>query len=166
MADSEELQPLSDIEETYCQEYLIDLNKTKAYMRTWENDNYASCAVQASRLFKKPNIIARITELMDERAKRMEINQDWVILNLKQVHDRAMQVEPVMSWDYEAKEMKPTGEYVFDSNGANKALELIGKHLNMFNKVDVSGKIDMANGLTPDQFNQLLQAAKGNAPSS
>lgn len=38
---------------------------------------------------------------------------------------------------------EPTGEYQFDSKGALRALELIGKHLGMYNdKLQVTNKID------------------------
>ena len=37
-----------------------------------------------------------------------------------------------MEWDYGEQKLVPTGEYQFDSSGANKATELIGKHLGMF----------------------------------
>ena len=36
-----------------------------------------------------------------------------------------MQAEPVIVGG------EPTGEYKFDSSGANKALELVGKHVNI-----------------------------------
>ena len=39
-----------------------------------------------------------------------------------------------MEWDYTAHEMVEKGQYEFDSKGALKALEMIGKHLGMFEK--------------------------------
>lgn len=48
------------------------------------------------------------------------------------ISERAMQQEPVMEFDYVEQRLVPTGEYQFDSSGANKATKLIGKHLDMF----------------------------------
>jgi len=43
--------------------------------------------------------------------------------------------------------MEPSGEYKFDSSGANRSLELIGRHFKMFtDKVELSG--DAENPLT------------------
>ena len=52
---------------------------------------------------------------------------DWVLPMLKENAERAMQVRPVLDIRGQA-----TGEYSWDGNVANRALELIGKHLGMF----------------------------------
>lgn len=156
---------LTDSEELFCQEYLIDLNQTQAYIRAFNEPNYNSARTLGSRLFAKVNIIARIKELMNNRAERMEISQDWVILNLKQTYERCMQAEPVMEWDYEEKCMVRTGEYQFDSSGANKSMELIGKHLGMFvSKQEKPNTVDVT-GLSPEQFRELLSRINANTPS-
>ena len=54
-----------------------------------------------------------------------------------------MAVSPVMEWDPDEKCKVETGEYVFDSKGALKALELIGKHLGMFeDKLKLNAQVD------------------------
>lgn len=139
----EQLPPLTQVEEIFCLEYMVDMNQTKAYMRAFEMDNYSSASSLSYRLFRKVQIVARIKELMEERAQRMEINQDWVILSLKQIRERCLVAEPVLEWNHETKQMEPTGEYKFDSNGANRATELIGKHMGMFTtKLDIAAKVD------------------------
>ncbi|MNW10683.1 Terminase small subunit [compost metagenome] len=64
---------------------------------------------------------------MVDRAEKSEVNAQWVLDRLVQLAERCMQAEPVTDRDG-----SPTGEYRFDSSGANKALENIGKHLGMF----------------------------------
>lgn len=50
---------------------------------------------------------------------------------------------PVMRYDPSTGKMEETGMYQFDSKGALRALELIGKHLGMFgDKVHVSGSLN------------------------
>ena len=39
---------------------------------------------------------------------------------------------PVMKYDPDSREWVESGEYVFDSKGALKAMELLGKPLGMF----------------------------------
>ena len=64
-----------------------------------------------------------------------------------------MQRTPVMKFDRTEKRMKPvvdedTGEGVweFDAAGANRALELIGRHLGLFlDKTEHSGSVVMLN---------------------
>ena len=68
---------------------------------------------------------------MEERSKRTEIDADYVLTSLKEVADRCLQATPVMVKG-EGGKMVKSGEYRFDSSGANRALELLGKHLKLF----------------------------------
>ena len=134
---------LTDKQELFCHEYLVDLNATQAYIRVFDNVTYDTARTNSSRLLSNANISARVAELMKERVERLNINQDWVILSLLDIRQKASVAEPVLKWNHETKTMEETGEYVFDSNGANKATELIGKHMGMFkDKVEHSGKIE------------------------
>lgn len=121
---------LTDRQDRFCQEYIIDLNATQAAIRAGYSEKTARST--ASNLLTKPNILARVKELKDERAEKLNLDAYWVLKRLKDVSDRSMQAEPVMQYDPQLGEMVHTGEYEFDSNGANKATELIGKHIGMF----------------------------------
>lgn len=123
---------LTPKQEMFCLEYLKDLNATQAYIRAGYKVNGATARVNASKLLANPNISARIEQMKNKRAAKIELDSDWVLKNLIAVAERAMQAVPVEVWDPQAKEMVPTGEFTFDSNGANKALELIGKHIGLF----------------------------------
>jgi len=114
----------------FIEEYMVDLNATQAAIRAGYSEKTA-CA-QASRLLTNVNILARIEELKKTRAERLNLDAYWVLKRLMEISDRSMQAEPVMQWDYEEQQLVPSGEYQFDSSGANKATELIGKHLGMF----------------------------------
>lgn len=131
---------LTDKQELFIQEYLVDLNATQAAIRAGYSK--ASAKVIGHENLTKPYIRARIEELQNMRAEKLEISADWVIQRLIAISDRCMKAEPVMEWDREERAMVPTGEYVFDSNGANKAVELIGKHINMWkDKLELSGSL-------------------------
>jgi phage terminase small subunit len=122
--------------ETFCQEYLKDLNGTQAAIRAGYSEKTAN--VQSSAFLAKPNIRARIQELMAERSKQTLVDAAYVIEGLVEVKERCMQRKPVMVWDARQKAMvqkldeEGNNVWEFDSNGANKALELLGKHLAMF----------------------------------
>lgn len=117
-------------QEMFCREYLIDLNATQAAIRAGYSERTAKS--QGSRLLTNANVLARIKELKDKRADELELDAYWVLKRLKDISDRSMQMEPVMQFDPALGEMVETGEFQFDSNGANRATELIGKHIGMF----------------------------------
>lgn len=131
---------LTDKQELFCKEYLIDLNATQAAIRA----GYSKKTAQeiGSENLSKPMIQERISELQDSRNERLQIDADWVLKRALEINERCMQHEPVIAGG------KPTGEYKFDAAGANKSLELIGKH------VDVQAwkenkSIELGSGITP-----------------
>lgn len=131
---------LTEKQEVFVREYMVDLNASQAYLRAGYNVNEATARANASRLLTKANILTRIEELQAERAKKLNIDAEWVLSRLVQISDRCMSAEPVMEFNYETKRLEHNGEYKFDSGGANKATELIGKHLGMFKeKLELSG---------------------------
>ena len=126
------MSELSGKHERFCQEYIVDYNGTQAAIRAGYSK--ASAKQEASRLLKKEKILNRVKELQTEQVKRLSISQDFVVQQLFDTYRCCRQAEPVMRWDYDAGEMVKTGEYTFDSKGALKALEMIGKHVGMFDK--------------------------------
>lgn len=114
---------LTDQQELFCKEYIIDLNATQAAKRSGYSEKTAQ--EQGSRLLSNVMVQERITELKSDREKRLQIDADWVLKQAVKVHERCMQAEPVIVGG------EPTGEYKFDSAGANKSLELVGKHVNV-----------------------------------
>lgn len=120
--------------ERFCQEYLIDLNGTQAAIRAGYSQDTASAI--ATENLSKPSIIARIDELKIEKAEAASITPEFVLKGLKTVAERTMQ--GVQVYDNEGN---PTGEWKFDSAGANRSLELLGKHLTLFaDRVEHTGK--------------------------
>ena len=138
--EADNARPLTPQQELFCAEYLVDYNGTKAAQRAGYAEKTA--AAQAARLLRNVNILSRVRALQKERLEKLAVTQESVLLNLLEVYDRCMQKKPVYEWDYETGQYKETGEYAFDSKGALRALELIGKHLAMFTqKVEYSGGV-------------------------
>ena len=126
---------LTPKQERFIQEYLIDLNATQAAIRAGYSERTAYSIGQ--RLLKHVEVLTRIEEGKKEIAAKAELTQEWVLDRLKECVSMSMKKEEVEKWDYEAKRMTGTGEYVYDSKGATKALELLGKHLGMY-KTDIN----------------------------
>lgn len=77
----------------------------------------------ASEILSYPNVIEFINSVKVVVAQEAQIDAAWVLASLRKVHDRCMQEEAVTD-----REGGATGEYKFEHSGANRALELIGKH--------------------------------------
>lgn len=136
---------LTDKQEAFVREYLVDLNATQAAIRAGYSEKTA--VKQGSRLLTNADIRTRIEELQRKRAEKLELDAGWVLKRLKDISDRCMTAEPVMAFNYDTKQLEETGEYKFDSTGANKATELIGKHLGMFiDKHEVTGNLVVFKG--------------------
>ena len=145
----------NDQHELFCQEYLIDLNGTKAAKRAKYSEKTAR--IQASQLLSKLNIQQRIGELQAARAQRLEISQDrvWKELaclghsNIKKFiahsakgYMQFKDLDEISEEDAKAIEAikvnydKNTIEFKLHSK--TKTLEMIGRHLGMFmDKFDV-----------------------------
>lgn len=112
-------------QERFCQEYVIDSNGTQAAIRAGYSEKAAK--EEGSRLLTNANIQNRLNELQKDVAARLGLTHQWVFERFKAISDRSMQAEAVLD-----RYGKPTGEFVYDSSGANKATEMIGKMLGAF----------------------------------
>lgn len=150
---------LTQKEEMFCREYLIDFNGTQAYIRAGfkvKNDNVAK--TQASKLLTKATIEKRLEQLKAERNERVEINADWVLKEAVSVYRMAKGELPCVM-GYTDKEGKTQKVDIHKTNlkEANRALEIIGKHVSVkaFDK-----ELDLGDGLVvfkvtaPKEFEQ------------
>ncbi len=123
----------------FVDEYLIDLNATQAAIRAGYSPRTAG--VIAAENLQKPNIAAAVAQKQAERAKETKLSAEYIITRLQENVERAMQAEPVMKFDHEEKRMIETGEYQYEGSVANRALELLGKHIGLFpDRHEVTGK--------------------------
>ena len=159
---------LTERQEQFCSEYLIDLNATQAAIRAGYKEKTAYSACQ--RLLKHVEIQKRIQQLKNERSERTEISQDRVLKELAAIAfanatDYVQVTEkPLYNSDgekmldnsgkiimipyveiTETEKLKPEQKKAIASikqgrngievklNDKTKALELLGRHLGMWN---------------------------------
>lgn len=102
-------------------EYLKDLDAPAACARAGLQIGNAGV------IMADPAVREVIYQSVRVAAERGDISPDGVLARINEVANRCMQSMPVLD-----KEGNETGEYRFDSAGALKALELLGKHLALF----------------------------------
>lgn len=129
---------LTPKQEIFCREWIVDFNGTQAAIRAGYSEKTAN--VIASNLLSKVNIRERVNELIEDRKAALSVTTDFVIRNLVEVMQRCKQeIRPLLNKKGEqVKDDEGNDLFVFDSAGANKSLDLLGKHLGAFNK-DSSG---------------------------
>lgn len=132
---------LTDKQTAFVREYLVDLNATQAAIRAGYSERTASRI--GPQLLGKTWVREAIEKAQAKRARRVEVTQDYVLSNLVEVVERTMQRAPVMDRKGEqVTDEEGRAVWTFDAKGANRALELLGKHLGIFTdkvKAEVSG---------------------------
>lgn len=132
---------LTDRQKEFVRQYLVDLNATKAAIRAGYSERTAYSVGQ--RLLKNVEIQRAVAAAQAQRARRVEVTQDYVLSNLVEVVERTMQRAPVLDRKGEqVTDEEGRAVWTFDAKGANRALELLGKHLGIFTdkvKAEVSG---------------------------
>ncbi len=161
----------------FADEYLIDLNATRAYRVAYpsvKKDETAASA--AARMLRNVKVAKYITERMEERQKRTEITQDMVLQELAAIaFARATDYVSVMGGMVQVKDtdqlsdsqiaaiagIKETQNGIEVKLGSKeKTLELLGRHLGMWNdKINVEGQVEAKNpfaDLTTEELKKLV----------
>ena len=159
---------MTDAQKRFCDEYLIDLNATKAYKVAYsrcKKDETAS--VNGSKLLRNTKVQEYISRKQKEIEKRTEVTQDRVIkelakiafLDIRKLYTDNGQLKNVADLDSDTAGAISSLETLEEYDGygddrekigdtqkvklldKTKALELLGRHLGIFNdKLDVNLK--------------------------
>jgi len=101
---------LTDKQERFCQEYIIDGNAAAACRRAGYSER--SARITGHRLLTKDDIRRRVSELQAEQVGRTQVDADFVVERLRAIADQ-WQINP---------------------SAACRALELLGRHLGIFER--------------------------------
>lgn len=141
----------------FADEYLIDLNATRAYKVAYPSVKKDETAAQAgSRMLRNVKVADYIQKRMQDRQKRTEITQDRVLEELAAIaFARATDFAEVKGGFVIIKDTAGLSEQQIKAiagikegkfgvelklNDKEKALELLGRHLGMFkDRMEVSG---------------------------
>ena len=146
---------MTEKQKRFCDEYLIDLNATRAYKVAYSNiKNDITARANASRMLTNANVANYISERMEERQKRTEVTQDRVVQELAAI--AFSKVTDYAAVKDDMVKIKDTDELTENQiraisgikegkfgielklNDKEKALELLGRHLGMWNdKLDI-----------------------------
>lgn len=146
-------------QQRFVDEYLIDLNATQAAIRAGYSAKTAM--EQGYQLLQKTSVQQAISEAMAERSKRTGVNQDRVVLELAKIAfvkmtdlvdsqcrinsdaaDDDLACIESMKYKESTSDAGTSVEREVKIAPKLKALELLGKHLGMWNdKMDVNVNI-------------------------
>lgn len=161
----------------FADEYLIDLNATRAYKVAYPKIKKDETArANSSRMLTNANVASYIEKRMKDREKRTEITQDMVLKELAKIGFANVTdyVTIENKGILRVVEVKPTDDMPEDKLGAiagikegangieiklndkGKALELIGRHLGMWkDKMELSGTLDTEKTKLDDLIKQM-----------
>ena len=164
---------MTEKQKIFADEYLIDLNATRAYKVAYprvKNDETAAAA--AARLLKNVKVAAYIEKRIQDRQKRTEITQDMVLQELAAIaFARASDFAQIVKGRVLTNTADMSDEQIraiagikqgkfgieLKLNDKEKALELLGRHLGMFkDRIEVSGLDD-----EKAKLDDILQQMRG-----
>lgn len=137
--------------ERFAQELAAGKTADAAYQEA----GYKANRGNASVLKANQNVLARVQELQGRAVEKVVLTKQWILERLIANAERAMQAEPVLD-----REGNETGEYTYQGNVANRALELLGKEMSMFvdrKEVGVPGEFKAIEAMDADELRAFLR---------
>ena len=151
-------------QQRFVEEYLVDLNATQAAIRAGYSRN---CAGQiGEENLKKPQIAAAVAEAKRERSVATKIDAEWVLRQAVELHRRCMQeIKPARNPNTRQQMKDEDGNLLFTFNAAaaNRALELIGKHVEIGawkERIEVSSELSLVDRINRGRAQSRLKHAQ------
>lgn len=122
----------------FADKYFETLNATQSAI--YAGFSHETSKQQGWQLLQREDIQEYLQKLRAEYSEKSGITKEWVMKRFEHISDACVKAKPVMEWDASIKEFIPVedeyGEpvYEFDSSGANKATEMLGKIIGVFEK--------------------------------
>lgn len=178
---------MTKAQKRFCDEYLIDLNATRAYKVAYPNTKKEETASSnGSRMLRNDKVQKYISEKIKEREKRTEVTQDRVInelakiafMDIRKLYTENGKLKNIADIDSDTAGAISSLETLEEYDGygddrekigdtqkvklldKTKALELLGRHLGMFkDKIEVGGKVNVTNPLAGFTLEELRKIA-------
>lgn len=127
---------LTKREVDFVEHFIVSKNATQAAISAGycKSGNRDAAAVAGCRLLRKAKTLAYMRARQREIYNQLNITPESVAGDLINIYKRSICAVPVTEYDKDLGEMVATGEFVYDSRAALKALELIGDSIGMFEK--------------------------------
>jgi phage terminase small subunit len=143
-----------------------ELAKGKTADEAYQNAGFKPNRGNAARLKANESIRARVNKLQTRAVERVvektALTKEWVLDGLRENYERAMQRKRARN---DAGD--EVGNFSYQGNVANRALELIGKEIGMFVDRKEVGKPGDFAGMTDDELNngigELVSRGKAGA---
>jgi len=139
---------LTSRQQRFAEQYIVDLNAKRAAIRAGYSPKTAHSA--GPRLLADVDVAAAIEKTKKVRAAEAGVDAAWVLAQAVQVYQRCVQeVRPVLHPKTRKQLQDGDGNSIFRFNaaGANAALTLIGKHVEVGafeERLAVSGNLSVA----------------------
>lgn len=175
---------LTDKQKVFVDEYLIDMNATRAYKVAYPSVTKDETAMAAaSRMLRNVKVQEKIAERMKDREIRTELTQDKVLKELAAIafangsdFAKVVKKENEFGEEYQDVELELTDKLTVEKkkaiagikmgkNGIEvntcdkvKALELLGRHLGMWNdKLQVNNEAEAEKAKKLDNIESILE---------
>lgn len=157
LKETEETKKLTPKQERFCKEYVLCLNKSKAYAIAYGRENETPEQIRQNsalgvRLYANESIHARIDELVAEANKECHVSLAYLVKEQIEQFERMKKGKKEKKIDFEGN-VVDTGEIEYDNKAINGALKnladftgltkqvleakITGKQEVSINKVDV-----------------------------
>lgn len=145
---------MTEKQKRFCDEYLIDLNATRAYMAAYPSvKNEKTAAAAASRLLRNVKVQEYIQKRLAEKEEALIAKQDEVLKTLTRIMRREEPETVVVVCKKHKSHYDDSGKKVIDDieepvtvpiptkvSDANKAAEMLGRYYTLFtDKAQIEG---------------------------
>ncbi|MFW5410774.1 terminase small subunit [Pectobacterium brasiliense] len=128
---------LTDKQELFAREFVVDLNATQAVIRAGFSER--SARNQAHRLMTNDDVLARIAELKQERNEKVGIDAAYVLRRLTEIDQ--MDVLDILLENGELKEIKDWPKVWRTTLSGMEVTELVGDKLGLLKKIKWPDKV-------------------------
>ena len=130
------------LQQRFINNILIGMNKTDAYLSAGYKCSRPAARANAVRLITNDSIRKEIEKAQKKAAEKVQLTQEYILSGLMDVANRCR----------DEKDFQPAG--------ANKALELLGKHLGIFEKDNRQQRVTLEEILAalPDEYETEVRA--------